>query len=349
HSINYYFGHGIMTKSMKYLYLLFFIISLFSCKQSINHVSIKSEWITNPLFAKGADPWITQKDGIFYYCYSQNNGIHIRSGATLSELQNAEERIVWKAPDSTAYSREIWAPELHWIDQRWYIYFAADDGANLNHRMHILRSEDTSIESDFAYAGELTTPDDRWSIDGTIFSLADTLYFLWSGWEGDINVQQNLYIAGMESPTKINSERTLISSPEYEWEKRGSSETLPTINEGPQILRRNGKLFIIYSASGSWSDYYCLGLIKFLGGNPLLKSSWQKKNIPVFEGNNCTISPGHASFLTINDQDYIFFHHAQYPGSGWKRAVSIQPFTWDQTEPHFGSPLPDGSLVKIAY
>ncbi len=310
----------------------------------------KGELVRNPIFEFGADPWIILHQDTFYYCYSLQDKIGVKRAPTINQLKDAEESVIWVAPANTMYSKEIWAPELHFLDGKWYVYFAADDGDNVNHRMHMISSASPLISSEFKYLGKITDQTDKWAIDGTILHYQDKQYFIWSGWEGDVNVQQNLYIALMDGPMEIQSERTLISFPEYDWEKMGSGDGLPTINEGPQILENDGKVFIIYSASGSWSDHYCLGALELVGEDPLSTASWKKYPNPVFSGNDCVISPGHASFIRIKEQDFIVFHHIKFAGGGWQnRQVKIQPFYWEDSRPIFGVPGLDGSLVRIEY
>ncbi len=315
--------------------------------EKLTQQQAKSTLFTNPLLESGADPWIIHQDSFYHYCYSSQGSIWIKTVNDIRALATSEGRAIWTPPPGREYSKEIWAPELHSIDDVWYVYFAADDGDNANHRMYVLRSEDESIESDFSFMGQIADSSDKWSIDGTVWQYNGKRYFIWSGWEGDINEQQNLYIAEMASPTQIKGPRVLISSPEYEWEKRGSSEELPTINEGPQVLQNSGVWHIVYSASGSWSDHYCLGRLQLTGTDPLQKSSWTKIGKPVFEGTDCVISPGHCSFFKIGKQDWIVYHTAKYPGAGWDRQVKMQPFYWVDHEPAFGVPVQDGVLLPI--
>ena len=110
-------------------------------------------------------------------------------------------------------SRNIWAPELHRLRGKWYVYFAADDGQNRNHRMFALEnaSEDP-FEGTFVEKGRVFDPAaDRWAIDGTAIDLNGRLYFLWSGWEGTEDVDQRLYIAPMSDPWTISGPRVEIS------------------------------------------------------------------------------------------------------------------------------------------
>ncbi len=312
--------------------------------------------LVNPLFAKGADPWIIEHDGEYHYCYSRDNAIRLKSAPRLSGLPDAPERTLWTPPPGTRYSRELWAPELHYLDGKWYVYFAADDGDNQNHRMYALASATAELSSDFSFSGQVTDATDRWAIDGTVIEINGQRYFVWSGWEGEVNEAQHLYIARMAGPTAITSERVRISSPEYAWEKRGAGDGLPTINEGPQVLRHGvvasgGHLYLIYSASGSWSDDYCLGQLDFVGTDPMRPESWRKHPRPVFEGTESVISPGHCSFLWIGGRDYIVYHHIRSKGGGWTdRQVKVQPFYWTaQGAPVFGVPVQDSAVVEVEY
>lgn len=308
------------------------------------------EIVTNPIVDSGADPWIIRQDSTFHYCYAKGGGIYVKSVEKFSDLNTVKEHMIWQAPDSGMYSKEVWAPELHRLDGKWYVYFAADDGENKNHRMHALSSSSDMPHADFSYAGKVSDDTDKWAIDGTVFTLDGKMYFVWSGWEGDVNEAQHLYIAEMSSPTQISSERVKISSPEFEWEKRGSSDELPTINEGPQVLQKGGRMFIVYSASGSWSDSYCLGLLELKGGDPMLPESWVKGENPVFSGTEQVISPGHASFVESGGQDYIVYHAMPVKGGGWaSRQVRIQPFSWREGKPDFGVPVSNVVEVKIEY
>jgi GH43 family beta-xylosidase len=315
----------------------------------LNSNAQKTEILINPILQNGADPWVVNDGGTFHYCYVRKDTVFLKSVKRISELVNANERIIWIPEKGTAYAKEVWAPELHFLDGRWCVYVAADDGKNENHRMYVLSTSGANINEKFSFVGKISDKSDKWAIDGSPFKFKGKFYFIWSGWEGEQNVQQNIYIAEMDSPISIKSERVLISRPDYEWEKRGSSNDLPTINEGPEVLQRNGKVFLIYSAAGSWSDYYCLGMLELIGENPLLTSSWTKSPNPVFESNDAVTSPGHASFIRINKKDYIVYHSARKKGAGWNRQVNIQPFAWKNGKPDFGMPLLYGKSIKIKY
>jgi hypothetical protein len=142
----------------------------------------------------------------------------------------------------------------------------------------------------------------------------------------------------MENPWTLAGPRVRIARPEHPWETIGD----PDVNEGPEALQRGGLIHIVYSASGSWTDDYCLGILTAPAtANLLDPASWTKHAEPVFRSGNGVLAPGHASFVRSPDdrEDWIVYHAAQRPGSGWARQVRAQAFTWDAADrPVFGVP-----------
>lgn len=293
--------------------------------------------------AGGSDPWFYEHDGEWYYCYSVGEGVAVRHASHPFDLPQGEKTVVYRAPRGTDYSWAYWAPELHCIDGVWYIYVAACDGDSAHHRMFVLQSDDPL--GPFEMVGKLTDSTDKWAIDGTVLPYGDDLYFVWSGWEGDEDGQQNLYIAHMSDPCHIDGERVLLSEPTLLWEKRG----MP-INEGPQILQKDDTLYIVYSASGSWTDDYCLGMLRFRGGEITDWQSWTKAPLPVLPKREGAYGPGHCSFIRSTDgTDYIVYHANLESGTGWNgRTIRIQPFAWVGGLPVFGLPFSPGDWIYMA-
>lgn len=302
----------------------------------------------NPLPQRADDPWVVRDGDSYLYCYSIGRGVAVTRSQSLPEIARMRGSVCYRAPKEGMYSQEYWAPELHKIDGRWYIYVAADDGANENHRMYCLGATTDDPTGEYEMIGKITDESDKWAIDGTVFHHNGSHYFIWSGWEGDVNVAQNLYIAHMSDASTIDSPRVLLSTPEYEWEQRACVDGLPTINEGPAILTRDGKTFLVYSASGSWSDDYCLGMLELIGDDPLNPECWKKYDEPVFEKNEYCFGPGHCSFTTSPDgaEDYMAFHGNPQSGTGWGgRRLFIQRVMWEDGMPMFGTPsAPDDKL-----
>jgi GH43 family beta-xylosidase len=316
---------------------------------------------TNPIFASGADPWIFYREGVYYYTSTSGSNLFIRKGKNLDELTLSERKVVWTPPEGTSYSKQIWAPELHFINEKWYMYFAADDGDNSNHRMYVIEnSSPDPLQGTWEFKGKVSDPSDKWAIDGSVFLFRKQLYMIWSGWEGNVNGQQNIYIARMKDPWTIDGERVRISSPEYDWETVGdlnNPDDVPhvNVNEGPVALQKEGRLFIVYSASGCWTDNYCLGMLTYTGRGVLPDPlSWKKNPVPVFkqkqEAN--AYAPGHNSFFKSPDgkEDWILYHanNAAGQGCGRFRSPRAQKFTWKKDgSPDFGEPVETGKKMLL--
>ena len=305
----------------------------------------------NVIQAEGADPWVWKhSDGRYYLTVTTGGNVSVIRADTITGLNGGERKVVWTPPRSGPLSRDVWAPELHRIAGAWYVYVAADDGKNANHRMYVLENRaDDPFQGKFLLKGKLADPRaDRWAIDGTVFEAMGRLYFLWSGWEGDVNGRQDLYIAPMRDPWTLSGPRVAISRPTFPWEVRGGP---PTINEGPQALIRGGSIHIIYSASGSWTNDYCLGLLSAdLDGDLLAPGSWKKHDRPVFESRNRVFGPGHCSFTKSPDgsEDWIVYHSARSKGSGWDRTVRAQRFAWNvDGSPLFGAPVKPEAPIPL--
>lgn len=183
------------------------------------------------------------------------------------------------------------------------------------------------------------------------------LYFIWSGWNQSNITQgytQNLYIAQMESPSKINSTRVLIAEPSFDWEKKGvgPNDVPGGLLEGPEVLvSPKGKYFITFSASASWTQYYTIGALELKGDNPLNASHWYHypKQLFAQSESNGVYGVGHASFVKSKDgkEEYIVYHAMSAPNGGWGgRTTRIQSFTWEQTTgyPNFGVPQPTSKV-----
>jgi GH43 family beta-xylosidase len=345
---------------MKKLRVAVYVIALYIFSIAPAYAQ-SSKTFTNPLLPAGADPWCIYKGGYYYYTNTTGVNITIWKTKSIAALKKAQKKVVFTPPGSGPYSHDIWAPEIHFLNGKWYVYFAADSGNNRSHRIWVL--ENTSADpltGEWKIKGKLTTPQDKWSIDGSLFGYKNQLYFIWSGWDDTVNGQQNIYIAKMKDPLTIEGERSMISSPQLEWEKHGdlhNPDDVPhvNVNEGPEVLIHHNKIFLIYSASGCWTDYYALGMLTASAGSDLMDPhSWKKSPQPVFKENvaNKVYAPGHNSFFKSPDgkQDWILYHGNDKPGLGCGRYRSprAQIFTWNKDgTPNFGIPAPVRVPLKI--
>ena len=259
-------------------------------------------------------------------------------------LRRAEKKVVWTPPPGQPYSQQVWAPELHFLRGKWYIYFTADAGENRDHRLYVISnvSPDPLIGS-WSDPKELTTPDNHWAIDPTVFENKGQLYLVWSGWKGGKDGEQRLYIARLSDPMTIDGPRVEISHPKLTWEKVGD---LPgrhvNVNEGPEVLQHGERLILTYSASGCWTDSYTLGELTASVNSDLLKpASWHKLPHPILSTSpeDHTYGPGHNAFFKSPDgtEDWIIYHANSGPNQGCEnhRSPRAQQVRW----------LPDGTLA----
>lgn len=330
---------------------------------------------TNPIAAI-PDPWIVRYGDYYYVCKAQGNGINVSRSDKLSVISATKN--IWSAPYDNGGNRvwnptNVWAPELHHVDGRWYIYYAAgrphsETNSYAYQRSGVLRAKTDDPMGEWEDLGMLYTGDayqpgivptaenTGYAIDLGVFHLNGKLYAIWSGnppGSGD----QWLYIAPMANPYTISASRTAISKPDKTWELYTGK-----VNEGPAFLKNKekGKFFVIYSCNGSWTKQYRLASLQ-LGdtlSDPLNASNWKKSASDVFFRCDDTSTVdgvngvGHCSFTTSPDgtEDWIVYHVKNRNDNTWSsgRSTFIQKFTWktDGT-PDFGTPVGWGEAVAL--
>lgn len=309
---------------------------------------------TNPIVLERADPWVYKhSDGYYYFTGSVPGykSIELRRARSLNDLENGERITVWKAPETGPTSCLIWAPEIHFVRGKWYIYFAASDNEeirneNHHHRMFVIENaEEDPMNTNWVEKRQIKTQFESFSLDGTMFEHQARLYYVWAQQDPVIPGNSNLYISEMENPWTLKGKQTLLSVPEYPWEKIGFS-----VNEGAAAIIRNGKVFITYSGSAT-DENYAMGLLWADEKSDLLNGfSWNKTVEPVFKSSpeNQQFGPGHNSFTVSEDgkRDVIVYHARPEPNkvgdplNNPNRHARAQIFEWDEKGfPVFGEPV----------
>ena len=316
---------------------------------------VSADSFVNPLLTSGPDPWVIRKDNQYYYTHTLGNRIGIWKTSKMSELKNAPQTIVWTPTATGINSKNIWAPELHTFDNKWYIYYTAGASADLaTQRTFVLENANADPTSGaWTDKGQIRdSTADFFAIDGTVLTHNGKNYFAWSGQAMPADNTQRLYIAAMSNPWTLETKRTLISSPDYSWEKSGAP---PAVNEGPEFITNpQGRLLLVYSASGCWTDDYALGVLMLkAGGDPLVAADWTKHPTPIFvkQPANGAYGPGHNSFFKSVDgqEDWILYHANPAAGQGCKdfRSPRMQRFTWNvDGTPNFGTPVKININIK---
>ncbi len=337
--------------------LMLAFVSFGQCtEKETEKVADTKSTFTNPVW-DGADPWMVKHNNEYIYCWSAGNGINISRSVKMT--QKGQVKKIWQAPE-TGWNRNcVWAPEIHFIQGRWYVYYAAGESGPpfIHQRTGVLRSKTDDVFSEYEDMGKLYTGDNPadestnvWAIDMTILEHKDKLYAIWSGWikqETTDATQQHLFICEMENPWTMKGKRVKLSSPVEVWETGGPLN----LNEGPEILKNGEKVFVIYSCRESWLVEYRQGMLQLINpdGNLLDPANW-KKSGPVFEGNAQVLGVGHCSFVKSpdNTEDWIIYHSKKSAKPGWERDVRMQPFEWNADgTPNFGQAIPAGKAISL--
>lgn len=317
--------------------------------------TVPQDHFVNPI-NEGADPWVVENrhagegQARYLWCASEGNrGIAIYTSDRLTEL--GTKHVVWRAPDSGMVSREVWAPELHYQDDRWHVYFAASDGRNENHLTYVLQSQSSDPLGPYQLHGPLATGDGAdgrspniWSIDMTVMDWQGKRYALWSGWDAPGTDQQFLYIAPMKSPTELAGPRVLIcANDDYLWERVEPGMQHRGLHEAPQVFTAGDRPVVTYSCGASWLPTYKLGMLRLIGDDPLNPQHWEKSPEPIFQSDGEVFGVGHSCFVRSPDQTqwWHVFHAKQDRHPGWRRAIFVQPMSVDADGlPVLGKPLP---------
>ncbi len=309
----------------------------------------------NPVVPQRADAQIIRhEDGMYYMTASvpEYDRLVIRRSPTIAGLGTAPETVIWRRPTQGKLTGFIWAPELQYIDGRWYMYFAAGEYSSdpFRIRTYVLRNTGRdALAGPWEVMGQLETPWDTFNLDSTSFVHRGTRYLCWAQREPGIDTNSNLYLAPLATPTTLARAPARLTVPTLPWEIQGFK-----VAEGPALLARNGRLFLSYSASAT-DARYALGLLTADEDADIMSpGAWSKSPTPVLVSSDVTsvYGPGHNSF-TVDEQgrDILVYHGRDYkeikgdPLFDPNRHTRVQRLYYrpDGT-PDFGIPVGNGAV-----
>ena len=303
-----------------------------------------------PFIEQRADPYVYRHtDGSYYFTASvpEYDKIVLRKSDTLLGLKDAQETCIWKKHDSGKMSKHIWAPEMHYINGKFYIYFAAGrEEDKWRIRPYVLECEGQNpLKDKWKELGKIQRSDDdiysfkSFSLDATILENKGQLYYIWAEKVAAGVGISNLYIAKMESANKLSTAQVLLTTPDYDWERVDI-----WVNEGPAVLKKDGKIFLTYSASAT-GECYCMGMLSIGEDDDLLDPrAWVNEKKPVLrsDAEKGFYGPGHNSFVKAEDgRDICVFHARTYrdiegdPLYDPNRHTMLMEVKWSEGRPVF--------------
>ncbi len=314
--------------------------------------------IVNPIVRQRADAQVFRhSDGWYYMTGSvpEYDRLVLRRARTIVGLSAAPEAVLWRHPATGPMSGYVWAPELHRIDGKWIMYFAAGPsggGADVFRiRTYALACTATNpMTGTWSVLGQLETPWDSFTLDSTSFVHRGRRYLAWAQKEPGIATNSNLYLAPLATPLTLAAQPARLSVPTLDWERRGYK-----VNEAPALLARNGHLFMTYSASAT-DARYCMGMLTVRDDADIMDpAAWTKSQTPVFQSSPIThvYGPGHNSF-TVDERgrDMLVYHARDYdriegdPLLDPNRHTRVQPIRYSADgTPDFGQPVANGKLI----
>lgn len=331
-----------------------FLLALFSVAAALSVASAGAAaeaWV-NPILPQRADPHVMlHKDGYYYFTATvpEYDRIELRRAKSLGGLADAKAEVVWKKHARGPMSHHVWAPEIHFINDKWYLYFAAGRAEAIwDIRMYVLENSSANpLEGEWSEKGQMKMNWESFTLDGHPFTHQGNRYFVWAQ-SVPKEPGTSVFIAKMDTPWSITGKQVMITRPDQAWERIGHH-----VNEAPIVIQRNGRVFLTYSASATDSNY-CLGLLTAQDDADLLDpASWKKSSDPVFKSSpaNRQFGPGHNCFTTSPDgkTDYLVYHSRNYekidgePLHNPDRATRAQVLKWKPDgSPDFGVPVTDG-------
>lgn len=309
-----------MVVNEKYFRTVSCKVKPFDKVKIMNSENYKKTEYNNPFIMQRADPYIC-KDGDKKYYFTasvpQYDKIILRCADSIESLRNADEKEIWHKHKAGIMSKHIWAPEMHKINNEWYIYYAAGEKDDVwKIRPYVIKcAGEDPMKDVWVELGPMIGADSfsfqDFSLDMTVFSCKEKWYAIWAEKVSVGKKISNLYIAEMETPNKLKSSYVLLTTPSYDWERIDF-----WVNEGPAVLKHDGKIFVTFSASAT-GECYCIGLLSIDEDAEILDPcAWKKERYPVLktDAEKGMFGPGHNCFVKdeYGTEDIMIYHARMY-------------------------------------
>lgn len=174
----------------------------------------------------GPDPSMVYVDGAYHLTYTSDTHIQITRSPTLNGLADGDTRTIWTDSNVTR-SAHLWAPEIHQIDDVWYMFYSScrgDEPCCGSCQTRILQGcgGPNPYDCEYDHLADLVPPPGRqggryknetFSIDGTFLEIPGRgRYHVMSALnEGGL---QSIQITELDTDTWTVSGWNVISSPD---------------------------------------------------------------------------------------------------------------------------------------
>ena len=300
----------------------------------------------NMIRTNGADPWLFTHNGSYYYIATGDSALTLYRAANLGDFPTTAGRVIYRPEEGKEWSKNLWSPEIHYFsaadvgeaDAGWYCFLGSDSGDGFSgQRAYVIKCLDgdnllgrwgNPLTGEVNVPQKIEFPDSDYNVNElcggcSVISINQQKYIMFVSEVGRetsgtayVNFYQTINIAKFDKPWRISGKPQVICRPDYDWETGGSENRRhPKVVEGSTaVYGDDGSVFIVYSGSGYWTPYYCLGQLTYKGGNPLLATNWTKKSTPILQKSDSLCGTGHASYITDFSGNRWICYHA-YRGS----------------------------------
>jgi GH43 family beta-xylosidase len=271
-----------------------------------------------------ADPFILYYDNKYYaYGTSDANGIVVYTSDDLHYWTKQSNLALHK--NNSYADRWFWAPEVYYLNGRFYMYYSADE--------HICMATSDSPLGPFVQDVQEPMLPDK-AIDNSLFIDDDGKAYLFFVRFTDGNA---VWMAELEDDYKTIKTATMklcfaasTSGWEADWGK---------INEGPFVVKHGGYYYLTYSANHYQSQNYGVG---FAYTNNL-SSGWSKnRENPILQKPNGLFGTGHHCLFRDKDNNLKMAFHAH------KSAESVNPRETYITSVEFTTPARGMAIMTVS-
>lgn len=307
--------------------------------------TVHQDWYEFPIAVNRADPCIGTWNGSYYFMATNDadreHTMFIRRADSIPELVRAEDQIILNDRMYPHLGNLLWAPELHTIRDRLYIFHAGTPQRFEDEQSHVmalreggdpLKAEDWEMPVRVVRKDGSPLMENGITLDMTCFEVKGIWYVVWSQRQlQPVDQGAWLYIAAMdpETPWKLASDPVCISRPEYGWENNHTF-----VDEGPFALSTEEKVILTFSAAAVDSTYVVGLLCADPDADLLDPASWNKWNYPILTSRSIPgeYGPGHNAYIKDGNGLIWNTYHArpgiEGPRCSGIRKVHLDPEGW---------------------